>query len=478
MMKMKIAKIYRITWSTMALFAGLVVHNNALGQLKSGFYSENSYTEFNLNIQQPEQGSAVSSKWFQQSILNADISEMKQNEGFVQNGMKLDSIEEYNFIGWQSKRFKYFFGYENGSLKHKRCIHFGKSYSDSLGLTEEWTYNKLQQLEKYESLKKLTNWHDTIIVDEENSYEYLGDTVIVKTVSTLRHFFYTDGTYNDVKYEAGDVLYNSYQERYTYNEKGQLTKYEGGEWYVNHVFFEYDDFGNLIYLYHHPNYVENYDYQYTERKIDITSRYYVFNEEVVPFDSITEWVETGDYWHFGLDQFGRDSICTSYLYYSGMSTSRFEYDLNGNISYISISFRDEADTTKWLEQGRLQYTYNSNNLIASFLQTFYDEHWNHWDIQNSKNYFYSEVKSVELKPAPENERGELKIYPNPAGAIINIEGISGSNTNYHIYDLYGRQMLSGNLLNPVIDVSGLSRGTYLLKINDGQSINIQRFVKQ
>ena len=478
---MRTSKIHRIIGANLVLFAGIFIQNSALCQLIPVHHSSLSYTEIKSTIQQTELRPAVSKESFQHSLVNSDISEMKQNEGLIQNGIKLDSIEEYNFTGWQSKRFKYYFDYDNGTLKTKRCVHFGKSYSDSLGITEKWFYNNIQQIEKYERLKKLTKWNDTIIVDEENTYEYLGDTLIVKTVSTLTQFFYGDASYNDVKYEAGDALYNNYQERFTYNENGQLTAYDGGEQHEQ-IFYDYDDFGNLIYLYKPPYYVENFNYRYTERSIDILYRFYPFTGEVVPFDSITDWFEA-DYWHFDLDQFGRDSICkhySEYRYsnYRGISTSMFEYDSNGNFSYISISYSDEVDTTKWLEQGRLQYTYNSNNQLVSFLQTYYDERWNHWDVQNSKNYFYSEVKSAEMEPAPDTVPGKLKIYPNPASAIINIEGISDTKANYHIYDLFGRQMLSGNLANPVIDVSGLARGTYLLRIIYGHSSNIKRFVKQ
>jgi hypothetical protein len=476
MKKMKIAIFYRMTRATIVLLVVILAQTHAAGQMKSSTNSSIHFSDLMPNAQGVKHGEVISSKSFQRTLVPSDVSEVKQNAAYIQNGMKLDSILEYDFMGWQSKRFKTYFTYENGSLKTKRCVHFGKSYSDSLGITEVWTYNKLQQLEKYERLKKLTDWNDTIIVDEENTYEYLGDTLIVKTVSTLTRLFYTDGTYNDVKYEAGDVLYNNYQELYTYNEKGQLTAYKGGRWY-DHIFYEYDESGNLIYRYNLPYYVENYSYHYVEQSIDITLRFFYFAGEVIPFDSITDWVENS-FWHFDIDQFGRDSICLNHLGgYNNVSYSVFEYDAQSRPSYISISFRDEVDTTKWLEQGRLQYAYNSNNQLASFLQTYYDEHWNHWDTQNSKEYYYSEVKSAALEPAPDTVPGELKIYPNPASVIITIEGILDTQAQYHIYDLFGRQMLGGNLQNNTIDVSGLARGTYLLKLTNDSTSQIQRFVK-
>ena len=473
---MKIAQINRTTLLTMVLLAGIVINNSALGQLNPAFNSTTNLSEFKVNNQQSAQMPAISSKSFQQSLMYSNNSELKQHESLIQNGIKLDSIEEYNFTGWQSKRFKYYFNYENGALKSKRCVHFGKSYSDSLGITEEWTYNNLQQLERYEKLKKLTNWNDTIITDEENIYEYLDDTLIVKSITILTHFFYTNSGYNNVKYEAGYALYNNYQERYTYNEKGQLTAFEGGERYEK-LHYEYDDFGNLIYRYRLPNYVENYNYGYANRSIDITYSFFHFTGEAVPFDSITDWIEI-EYWHFDMDQFSRDSICKHYSNYRGISTSLFEYDTNGNLSYISISFRDEVDTTKWMQQGRLQYSYNSNQQLASFQQSYFDENWNQWNLQNSKEYFYSEVKSAELEPAPDTVSGNLKIYPNPSNSIIHIEGVSCINANYFIYDLFGCQMLSGNLANPVIDISKLKSGVYMLKLINGNSTQVLRFVKK
>lgn len=471
--------IQRITLATLVLFAGIFIHSKVSGQLKSAFYKDNGISQINSKNAQAVPNSVVLSSSFQDDLVNSDVSELKQNEGLIQNGMKLDSMVEYDFYGWQSKRFKTYFDYENGAVKTKRCIHFGKSYSDSLGVSEEWTYNNFQQIEKYKQFEKLVNWHDTIIVAQEIKYDYQGDTLIVKTTTDLQHFFYTDANYSGVKYNMGDILYNTYQERYTYNEKGQLKEYEGGEWNVNHEFYEYNDQGHLIYLFRFPYYVENYKYRYTERSIDVTYRFYPFTDEVLPFDSITDWIEY-THWNFEFDQYGRDSSCISKSIDNSASASVFEYNPNGDLSYISISFRDEVDTTKWLEQGRLHYNYNSNNLIESFLQTFYDEHWNHWETQNSKDYYYSAMKSTEHLPEPEpcSTSEDLCIYPNPVSAYLKINGLTSLQANYQIYDLNGHLMLSGNLLNPVIDVTGLTQGIYLFKLLNGNSTSVKRFVKQ
>jgi hypothetical protein len=72
----------------------------------------------------------------------------------------------------------------------------------------------------------------------------------------------------------------------------------------------------------------------------------------------------------------------------------------------------------------------------------------------------------------------LKIYPNPADNIVNVESLAGTvgNANLKIYDLNGR-LLSNQPINfnepQQIDVSKFQRGVYVLKI-ENTSVNISK----
>ncbi len=64
----------------------------------------------------------------------------------------------------------------------------------------------------------------------------------------------------------------------------------------------------------------------------------------------------------------------------------------------------------------------------------------------------------------------IRIYPNPVQETLYIE--SAAETAYKVYDLDGRSLMSGE--GNTINVSSLTKGTYLLQINN----NTFKFIKQ
>jgi Secretion system C-terminal sorting domain len=74
--------------------------------------------------------------------------------------------------------------------------------------------------------------------------------------------------------------------------------------------------------------------------------------------------------------------------------------------------------------------------------------------------------------------GELKVYPNPANNIINIEGIFNQNDKLEIYTAIGQKVLEKNI-NPnctklQINIEALPRGLYVVKVKNG----VVRFLKE
>ncbi|MCB0696391.1 MAG: Omp28-related outer membrane protein [Chitinophagaceae bacterium] len=76
----------------------------------------------------------------------------------------------------------------------------------------------------------------------------------------------------------------------------------------------------------------------------------------------------------------------------------------------------------------------------------------------------------------------LKIYPNPANDMINVEGLNGEQ-NITILDVTGRVVLSSASVDTrnqvmTIDVSSFARGAYILKATDAEgNTTINRFQK-
>jgi hypothetical protein len=60
------------------------------------------------------------------------------------------------------------------------------------------------------------------------------------------------------------------------------------------------------------------------------------------------------------------------------------------------------------------------------------------------------------------------VYPNPAKEFISIKNIPGNSTKIIIYSITGSQMIQLQLYasNEMIDISHLSRGIYIIKVNN------------
>lgn len=76
--------------------------------------------------------------------------------------------------------------------------------------------------------------------------------------------------------------------------------------------------------------------------------------------------------------------------------------------------------------------------------------------------------------------GSTKIYPNPVLNELNIQNTSGSLFSFSIYDLMGRLALHQNLSigENAIDVTALSYGTYILKLNGNPEPEFFKIIKE
>jgi hypothetical protein len=74
----------------------------------------------------------------------------------------------------------------------------------------------------------------------------------------------------------------------------------------------------------------------------------------------------------------------------------------------------------------------------------------------------------------------LKVYPNPTSGLLTIETGAGLNKVIQVIDLTGRILVSEQNSDQMgnIDLSGLSKGIYYLKIRLGESIRTIKLIKQ
>ena len=78
----------------------------------------------------------------------------------------------------------------------------------------------------------------------------------------------------------------------------------------------------------------------------------------------------------------------------------------------------------------------------------------------------------------------FNIYPVPASDFINIslDNIGNDQISIEVYDLLGRQNMStiSNVINgkTSLNISGLIRGIYVLKVISGTTTSVKRFIKE
>ena len=96
-----------------------------------------------------------------------------------------------------------------------------------------------------------------------------------------------------------------------------------------------------------------------------------------------------------------------------------------------------------------------------------------YDVDDIRIYKLDDATAIK-----KNVDSGLKIYPNPAVDVVNIEGASVVKT-VDITDLSGRTAISvSELSGNKIDVAGLQRGVYLMKVTTDKGIKVVKLVKK
>lgn len=93
---------------------------------------------------------------------------------------------------------------------------------------------------------------------------------------------------------------------------------------------------------------------------------------------------------------------------------------------------------------------------------------------------WAEVVTNPALSVAKNELGsKIKVYPNPAKDKVTIETNNVNLTSVEVYDLLGKKVFEQNKLsNNTIDISDLSNGIYMLKLNsENKSITKKLIVK-
>jgi hypothetical protein len=159
--------------------------------------------------------------------------------------------------------------------------------------------------------------------------------------------------------------------------------------------------------------------------------------------------------------------------------SGFDY---GN-EYLTIYFTDASE--------------HDQACLWSFGDGYYSDLENPWHLYDTAGYYevclktYNDCGSdtlcqliyVELSGIDEFERAGFKLYPNPAGEMINITGNFDGIENIFLKDLSGRTVFkyykgTGFKDLVMIPAGGLSPGVYILRMEGEKGIFIKKIIKK
>ncbi len=91
-------------------------------------------------------------------------------------------------------------------------------------------------------------------------------------------------------------------------------------------------------------------------------------------------------------------------------------------------------------------------------------------------FFMKHAKQFPNAIETQNPSNDLLIYPNPADKYFYFNTKAGKINNVKIFDVYGKICVNKNFPENKIDVSGLSSGIYLVKINTSNRVIQKKLV--
>jgi len=127
------------------------------------------------------------------------------------------------------------------------------------------------------------------------------------------------------------------------------------------------------------------------------------------------------------------------------------------------------------------YTDNSNYYSVGVM--VFSSHYNHSRISNNVFYQFKNIIDNYATTIPENlsSISPLNIYPNPSSDYITIENIpQNKDAILTVYNIHGQSLIQQhtNKTSVQLNVSGLSKGLYFVKLNYKNTVMTTKFVKE
>jgi hypothetical protein len=207
---------------------------------------------------------------------------------------------------------------------------------------------------------------------------------------------------------------------------------------------------------------------------------YNYTKASIFFNFGTTGATTGERTYYFDDmQFGSSTLPVSFLDFNAVKNGTgvvLNWSTASEANNKGFAVERSKDGQRWTSLTFVNSKGNSNNVQQySTTDAAPERGMNYYRLKQvdlDGEFTYSTVRVINL-----NNKGTISIYPNPARGKVNIAlGDAGSKANYSIFNLNGKQVLSGvlNVVNGIgsIEVSSLPIGTYMIRIgNETMSVS-------
>jgi len=249
-----------------------------------------------------------------------------------------------------------------------------------------------------------------------------------------------------------DTWENTARDSYTYDANNNKTTYLYQIWFDT----EWMDFMKSIYTYDANNHITDELSQIRNDTTweDDTKKMYSYDAR---YNMISETVE--DWNGAGWDNSER---------------STYTYDANNNETSFLVQFWNGGN---WQNVFQSRHAFDENNLMIYGVSVGWDMEKNTIESSDSTRVYYHEVATS----IPALSEANISVYPNPAKGMLTINS-SRSITTIEVYNLSGKRIYSDfdvkQQTSKEIDLSGCSKGIYILKIYTGTKSYNRKVVVQ